>query len=117
MTWSNPIDIFLCLVVLCSLLFGWQRGLILGVVDLVRWIGSLLIGLRFYGAVASKLSEYFSISQVWSTPLAFLLTVAVAGIVIHSFLFIIVRRLPPAIHHNFVNRLFGLVPGFLNGLI
>jgi len=117
MTWTNPIDIFLCLVVLCSLLFGWQRGLILGVVDLVRWIGSLLIGLRFYGTVASRLSEYFTISQVWSAPIAFLLTVAVAGVVIHSVLFIVVRRLPPAIHRSFINRLFGIVPGFVNGLI
>jgi uncharacterized membrane protein required for colicin V production len=42
---NNYIDLIFMVIILFSVLTGWQRGFILGIADLVRWIGSLLIGI------------------------------------------------------------------------
>jgi hypothetical protein len=54
----NLIDILLLVLVLLSVLGGYRRGFILGVLDLAGWVLSLLAGLRFYppvGALAWRL--------------------------------------------------------------
>lgn len=113
----NLIDLFLILVVLLSILFGWQRGFILGLLDLVRWIGSLLIGLRFYQPVARWLSSALGWSDVWAVPAGFLLVAMIAGVLIHLLGYALLRRLPRGTHHHRLNKILGLVPGFINGII
>jgi uncharacterized protein YkwD len=113
----NLIDLFLILVILGSMLLGWQRGLLLGLLDLVRWIGSLLIALRFYPAVASALSALFGLSELWATPAGFLLTAALAGALIHLIGYALLRRLPRRVHYTRVNRILGVLPGFVSGVI
>jgi uncharacterized protein YkwD len=113
----NFIDLLLILVVLSSILYGWQRGFILGLLDLVRWIGSLLIGLRFYPPVAEGLKAIFGWPEAWAMPVGFLLTAAVAGVLIHLVGYALLRRVSRAVHHGRINRLLGLVPGFISGVI
>lgn len=113
----NLIDALLCLIVLLSLLFGWYRGFILGIVDLIRWIGGLVIGLRYYQPVARWMAAHIPIPEVWDRPIAFLLTAAVAGLVIQVLLIFVVRRFPESIHERKINRILGLLPGFINGVI
>jgi uncharacterized protein YkwD len=85
--------------------------------DLVRWIGSLLIGLRFYPPVAEWLKAIFGWPDAWAMPVGFLLTAAVAGVLIHLLGFALLRRVPRGIHHGRINRLLGLGPGFISGII
>ncbi len=113
----NLIDALLILIIAASALFGWRRGLILGLLDLVRWIGSLLIALRFYQPVAGWLGYAFGWSDVWAMPAGFLLTAALAGALIHLAGYALLRRLPRSIHRSRVNRILGLVPGFVSGVI
>lgn len=113
----NLIDLFLILIILLSMLFGWRRGFILGLLDLVRWIGSFLIALRFYQAAAGWLSSAFGWTEVWAMPLGFLLVAMIAGVLIHLLGYSLLRRLPRALHHSRLNRVFGLVPGFASGVI
>jgi uncharacterized protein YkwD len=113
----NFVDILLVLLVLLSMLYGWQRGFILGLLDLVRWIGSLLLGLRFYQPVARWLGPRVDWAEVWDMPVAFILVAGVAGALIHLVGYLLLRRLPVGIHERQGNRLLGLVPGFVNGLI
>ena len=54
----NVIDILLLLLVLLSMLNGYRRGFILGVLDLASWVLSLLAGLRFYQPVARWLAVH-----------------------------------------------------------
>jgi len=70
----NIIDILLLLVVLLSVLGGYGRGFILGVLDMLGWALSLIAGLRFYQPVARSLAASFqSLPQMWSRPIAFIL--------------------------------------------
>ncbi len=113
----NVIDILLVLLVLLSMLSGYHRGLILGVLDLASWVLSLVAGLRFYQPVARWLGVYVhSLPQIWN-PIAFILIAVIAGLAVHLVGNVILRRLPKEIHQRRINRLFGIIPGFANGLI
>ncbi|HVF51420.1 MAG TPA: CvpA family protein [Pyrinomonadaceae bacterium] len=114
----NLIDILLVLLLLVSVWYGWRRGFILGALDLLRWIGSLLAALRFYQPVARWLGPRVDWwSEAWDMPLAFILTATVAGLVIQLLGHLLLRRLPEDIHERPVVRFFGLLPGFVSGLI
>ena len=113
----NFIDVLLVLLIALSMLYGWQRGFLLGLLDLVRWIGSLLLGLRFYQVVAGWLKTFFGLADAWAMPVGFLLTAAVAGVLIHLLGYALLRRLPQGMHHRRTNRLLGLGPGLISGVI
>jgi uncharacterized protein YkwD len=113
----NLVDLILIAVILLSILFGWQRGFILGLLDLVRWTLSFIAALRFYQPVGGWLKSLFGWSDVWALPAGFLLTAALVGICIHLVGYALLRRLPRGIHHRRLNRILGLLTGFINGLI
>ena len=114
----NVIDLLLVLLVVLSMLSGYRRGFILGVLDLASWVLSLLAGLRFYQPVARWLAVYIhSLPQIWDRPLAFILIAVIVGLAVHLVGNVILRRLPKDIQQRRVNRLFGIIPGFANGLI
>ena len=114
---SSYVDILLILVVVLSAFYGWRRGFVLGLLDLLRWAVSLLAGLRFYHAMAVFLRLFLSWSDVWLLPLAFILTAAGASLLIQLLGNRLLRRLPKDIHRRKYNRVLGILPGFVSGLI
>jgi uncharacterized protein YkwD len=113
----NPIDILLVIVIALSLLNGYRRGFVHGVLDLAGWVLSLVAGLRYYHPVASWLGTLDLWSEVWDQPIAFVLVALVTGVLVHLVGYALLRRLPEDVHEHQVNRLFGLLPGFANGVI
>ena len=114
----NPIDILLVIVILLSVLNGYRRGFVHGVLDLAGWVLSLVAGLRYYHPVAQWLGPRFNAwSEVWDQPIAFVLVAVVVGVSVQIIGYLLLRRLPEDIHEWRVNQLFGLIPGFVNGLI
>lgn len=113
----NWIDWVLILIVLLSVIIGWQKGFILGVVDLISWVGSLLAGFFFYGYVANLIDRYVTSLGVWSAPVAFILTIILARILL-SFVFSpILRNTRLSTHESSVNKTLGILPGAVNGFI
>ena len=114
----NIIDVLLVILIVLSLLNGYRRGFVHGVLDLAGWVLSLLAGLRYHGAVASWLGPRIDLwSEVWDQPIAFVLVAVVVGIAVHAIGYWLLRRMPEDIHERQLNQIFGLVPGFINGLI
>ncbi len=114
----NAIDIVLVVLVLLSALNGWRRGFIMGLLDLLGWILSLVAGLRFYQPVARWLGARVDLwSEVWDQPLAFILSAASVAGAVHLLSYAFLRRLSEDVHERSLNRLFGLIPGLANGLI
>ncbi len=111
----NIVDLLLVLIVLLSVLNGYRRGFILGMLDLLGWILCLLAGLRFYQPVARWLVP--PVSTTWAQPLAFVLIAIVTGLLVQLLGYALLRRLPEDVHRRPVNQLFGLVPGLATGLI
>ena len=114
----NLIDVVLLLVITLSLLNGYRRGFVHGVLDLAGWVFALIAGLRYHQTVAGWIGPQVDLwSEVWDQPIAFILVALIAGIIVHVIGYWLLRRLPEDVHERPLNRLFGLVPGFINGLI
>lgn len=114
----NIIDIVLIVLVLLSVLHGWRRGLILGVLDLLGWALVLIAGLRFYQPVARWLGAHVDFwPEVWDRPIAFVAIAIVTGVLVQIAGYALLRRLPKEIHKRTFNRLLGVIPGLANGLI
>lgn len=114
----NPIDILLAVVILLSVLNGYRRGFVHGVLDLAGWMLSLIAGLRYYQPLARWLGPRFDLwSEVWDQPIAFVLVAVFVGVLVHAIGYWLLRRLPKDIHERRANQWFGVIPGFVNGLI
>jgi uncharacterized protein YkwD len=114
----NPIDILLVILVLLSVLNGYRRGFVHGVLDLASWVLSLLAGLRYYEPVAQWLGPLIDLwSEVWDRPVAFVLVAVIVGVIVQVIGYWLLIRMPEDIHERRANRVLGVVPGFVNGLI
>src|SRR5215210_3559785 len=111
------VDVLLVLVVLFGIWQGWRRGLLLGLLDLVRWVGGLLFALRFYQPVARWMGPRVGWDEAWDAPAAFLLTAVVAGLVIQLLGQWLLGRMSEKTHRGTVNRTLGMIPGAAGGLI
>ena len=114
----NPIDILLLVVILLSVLNGYRRGFVHGVLDLAGWVLSLIAGLRYYQPLARWLGSRSDLwSEVWDQPIAFVLVAVFVGVLVHVIGYWLLRRLPEDIHERRANQAFGVIPGFVYGLI
>ena len=112
----NWVDLLLIVVALFPVISGWHRGFLLGSIDLLTWLGSLVLAYIFYPYAADGLAR-ISHFGVWLLPLAFILTAIVARLLIGLVTKFIIRTIPDRMHDNPVNKFLGLVPGAVNGLI
>ncbi len=113
----NFVDIFLVLVILLSTIYGWHRGFILGLLDLVRWLGSLLAAFLLYAPVARLLERVTDWSQVWTQPLAFLIVLITTSLLIQFLGNQFLKKLSPETHERSVNKILGVLPGFVSGAV
>jgi len=114
----NIIDILIILLVLLSVLNGWRRGFILGVLDLLGWALSLLAAFRFYSSGARWLGTHVHWwPEVWNRPIAFVLIAMVAGVAVQLVGGALLSRLSKDVHERPANQMLGTVTGLANGLI
>ena len=113
----NYADLLLIVIVLASIVRGAQRGFLLGMLDLLRWIASLWLAVRFYQPLAGWLGSRATWAAVWNRPIAFALIAIGTNLLIGSLELIWLRRLPKEAHTRRDNRLLGVIPGAINGLI
>lgn len=113
----NFVDIFLVLVILLSTIYGWHRGFILGLLDLVRWLGSLLAAFLLYAPAARLLEQVTDWSQVWTQPLAFLMVLISTSLLIQFLGNQFLKNLPRQTHERSINKILGVLPGFVSGAV
>ncbi len=113
----NYVDVLLLLIIGLSVLSGWQKGFLIGMLDLFRWIGSLLIALHLYPYAAGLLPGVVDWSEAWITPAAFFLVFVLANLLLHYLGYLLLNRIPEEAHERKVNRALGILPGLVNGLI
>ncbi|WP_181308939.1 CvpA family protein [Rufibacter sp. XAAS-G3-1] len=113
----NYVDLLLLFILLSSLWTGWYRGFVYGVLDLIRWVGSLLIGLSLYPYVAEWLGKLVDWNELWLLPISFFIVAMMASICIQALGAWVLTKLPRSIYQNKGNQALGLLPGLLNGLV
>ena len=113
----NWIDALLVLVLLLSVLSGWQRGFIFCSLNLFTWVGSILVGFWAYPYLSVILEKYFPSIGGWTAPLAFILIILFTRVVLGWIRDAIFKETSYETHQNPVNKFLGVIPGFINGLV
>ncbi|MGZ3886013.1 MAG: CvpA family protein [Flavisolibacter sp.] len=113
----NWVDVALLVIVVVAMWAGWVKGFILGLVDLLVWIGSLLAGFFCYKLLGNFFQGYFPRLGVWTLPLAFFITIILSRIILAFVFNRFLYTTPREAHENGVNHALGLVPGFVNGVL
>ncbi len=113
----NYIDIILMLILGLAVWAGWRRGFIMGSVNLLVWIGSLVAGFLFYPYLVQLFQVYLPGLGVWNTPLSFIITIILARIILAFIFNSFLKHTPETVHAHGANRFMGIIPGAINGLI
>ena len=113
----NWIDVLLVLIVLLSVWSGWQRGFIFCSLNLITWVGSILLGFWSYPYLAVLLEKYFPAIGGWTAPLSFILIILFARIILGWITGAVFKETSYETHSHPVNKFLGIIPGFINGLI
>ena len=113
----NGIDIVLIIIVLLSISTGWKKGFILGLLDLATSVGSILAGLFFYQYLTSFLEKYVNTLGVWTLPVAFIVTIIIARIILSLITKSLLTATPEEVHRNRANQFLGIFPGAINGVL
>jgi len=113
----NWIDLLLVAILLLALWSGWQRGFIGGTLGLLTWAGSFVAGYFLYPFAARLLERVAPSLGAWTGAVAFISMVILARIVLNVASGVVLRQTPEETHRHGANKLLGLVPGFVNGLI
>ncbi len=113
----NSFDVLLVAVIGLFLWLGWQKGFISGLTDLVIWLASLACGFLFYTYVSTLLSSSFNSLASFSKPLSFLLLLFLSRLIFSLVANRLLQNVTPQTHSHKINKTFGLLPGFVNGVL
>lgn len=113
----NWIDVLLILVVVLYAAAGWRRGFIFGIIDLIAWVGSILLSLFLFAPVAIAFSKLFPSLGVWLNVVAFLFTFTFLRLVFAFICSLITRQIPNGAQNSLTNKVMGILPGAINGFI
>ena len=113
----NWIDVILILIILLSVYSGWRKGFIIGMVQLVSWILTLILSFVLYKYLADFFDTYIKSLGVWSAPLAFLLMVFFIRMVIDIVFIRLTGKISENVHLSTLNKALGVIPGALAGFI
>jgi uncharacterized protein YkwD len=113
----NYIDVILILIVSFSALEGWRKGFIFSFIELINWTGSLALGFLIYPLLSVLVFKVLTVKSFWTTPLIFLFSVMLGRILLAIILNRILKVIPQYSHQHPGNKILGILPGIMNGLI
>ena len=113
----NIIDVLLLVVVMLAIYTGYLRGFISGTLNLLLVVLGLAFAFWSYRHTASFAAGHIPSLGVWTAPLSFLLTYLFARIVLGAILRRLVAALPPKAAESNINKVLGVLPGLINGII
>lgn len=119
----NFIDLIIIIVVLFYMYEGYSLGFFGAIFDLLSFILSFIVGIKFYSFLGRLISNNFSIAIGFANAIGFFIAASVSEI----FLNLISRRLlswssgftnfNSSIYLKKINKFLGLIPGVLSALV
>lgn len=112
----NFVDFILVLIVLLAVLNGFSRGFFAGIAGLLAWLGTLILTFWTYPYVVDFVARTI-VNNVWTIPISFLTCLLIIGLLLSSVTNTVMLTIPAAAHGNVFNKVLGIVPGFVVGVI
>jgi uncharacterized protein YkwD len=111
------LDIIFIITIIFTLVRGWQTGFIFAVLDLASMIAALLVAFGTYERVAPLLVEEIGLAEAFARPVAFLLILIGSQLFLLLMSRVLANLFPARVHRHEANRMLGLLPGFVEGLV
>ena len=112
----NYVDLIILMVVMLALWSGWKRGFIIGAIDLVSWIGSIITAFWTYKPLAAFVDDYIPSLGSWTAPVSFIVMLLISRLLLTALFYRLIPVSSEA-HQNSANRALGFIPGAVNGII
>ena len=113
----NFIDLLLFIILVWYIWMGVRRGFILSTIEMLSWLGSLLIAFVAYKPFGALLLNIFPGIGFFSAALAFIILIIIARIILDRVADHILMDIPLHAHTSILNKILGIVPGAVNGYI
>jgi len=112
----NWIDLIIVVLLILSIIGGFTNGLVKEVASLAGLILGIWGAIKFSSFTAAKLYEWFDMTGQFVGIIAFIVTFGIIVVIIH-FIGIIADKLIDAIALGFLNRILGMVFGFIKSVL
>lgn len=112
----NIISILLIIAFILSVVNGIARGFILSTINLLSWVGSLLLLFFLYPYVVDFL-EKMTEDNRWNMPLSIVLCILIAIFFTSFLLNRFLRLIPINAHVSPINKIAGILPGAISGIL
>lgn len=120
----NFLDVIIVVILLFYAYEGYMLGVITAGLDLISFILSFVVALKFYGSFGMFLGDAFGISPGFARAIGFFLLAMFSEILINIILKQIAKRVPPIEIKNSVTDFFreadhilGVLPGLVSAFI
>ncbi len=112
----NPLDIILGIVLISGLIFGYVKGILTMLVNLIGFIVSIVLLVKFGPLVQIGMINKFEINSSLAAFLSYTLIFIVIMLII-KIVIVIVNKLVNILNLNVLNRLLGAIFGFANSIL
>ncbi len=113
----NWIDGVVGAVLLFYTIHGWETGVVFLVANLISFIISLWLAVRYHQAVGGFLSEKFGVTPTWAGVVGYIIIAIAAEGLLSKLGEIVIERLPEKIVESKVNKWLGAIVAAVNGLL
>lgn len=112
----NWVDWVIIAVIFYYIVQGWERGLISLTVNLVSFIASLWLSIKYHAVVGNFLFDKFGIPIVWSQVAGYLVVGILSETIIAEIISLFTVRLPQKFLSSTTNKWLGVILSIFNGL-
>ena len=113
----NYIDILFLVIILLSVFSGWHRGFMISMLQLSSWLATLVITYLIYPGVADFFERLIPSAGIWISLISVLFSIIILRAVFSYLINLILRSVPDNYHHRILNKISGIFPGFISGLL
>ena len=114
---GNWVDLVILVVVGFYLIDGVRRGFLVSFANLISFVSSLVLALRFYPVAQKILVSNFSIPASFAKALGFFSVAVLSEWILSILVSFLLKRIPPQIWRARWNKLLGVIPAVLDSLI
>lgn len=113
----NYVDLIIIAIVLLLIYNGYMKGFIIGTLELLSLALGLLAAFLTYPYLAAFLEKNWATLGVLTIPLSFIISLIIARIILSIIVNRIMLAIPGSAHTTLANRVMGIIPGGINGII
>lgn len=113
----NWIDIVIIIVTIFFVFDGWERGLVAQFANLLAFLASLWLAIRYHVLVGAFITQKFGITATWADVIGYLLIAFASEIILEEIIVFATDKLPQKIAESKVNHVLGGALSVLSGLV